>query len=86
MRHFYHSSDELSWKKTAELLVEVAGHGEDTGYEVPSLIVAGKDDLDPYPMAIHDSTRVSVFPYIPYIMHINIFRCIIFCKCEVNTA
>ncbi|CAO2832721.1 unnamed protein product [Amaranthus hypochondriacus] len=55
----YDSSDELSWKKTAELLVEVAGHGEDTGYEVPSLIVAGKDDLDPYPMAIHDSTRVS---------------------------
>ncbi|CAO2836671.1 unnamed protein product [Amaranthus hypochondriacus] len=55
----YDSSDELSWKKTAELLVEVAGHGEDTGYEVPSLIVAAKDDMDPYPMAIHDSTRVS---------------------------
>nr|AUS89406.1 MIRO GTPase 2-like protein [Sesuvium portulacastrum] len=55
----YDSSDELSWKKTAELLMEVAGHGEDTGYEVPSLIVAAKDDLDPYPMAIHDSTRVS---------------------------
>lgn len=55
----YDSSDELSWKKTAELLVEVAGHGEDTGFEVPSLIVAAKDDLDPYPMAIQDSTRVS---------------------------
>lgn len=55
----YDSSDELSWKKTVELLVEVAGHGEDTGYEVPSLIVAAKDDLDPFPMAIHDSTRVS---------------------------
>lgn len=37
--------------------MEVSGHGEDTGYEVPSLIVAAKDDLDPYPMAIHDSTR-----------------------------
>lgn len=58
---FCHSSDELSWKKTAELLVEVAGHGEDTGYEVPSLIVAAKDDLDPYPMAIQDSTRVFLF-------------------------
>lgn len=55
----YDSSDELSWKKTAELLVEVAGHAEDIGYEVPSLIVAAKDDLDPYPMAIQDSTRVS---------------------------
>ncbi|KAJ8436826.1 hypothetical protein Cgig2_032054 [Carnegiea gigantea] len=55
----YDSSDELAWRKTAELVVEVAGHGEDTGYEVPSLIVAAKDDLDPYPMAIHDSTRVS---------------------------
>ena len=41
--------------------MEVAGHGEDTGYEVPSLIVAAKDDLDPYPMAIHDSTRVLLF-------------------------
>ncbi|KNA05472.1 hypothetical protein SOVF_190020 [Spinacia oleracea] len=55
----YDSSDELSWKKTAELLVEVAGHAEDIGYEVPSLIVAAKDDLDAYPMAIQDSTRVS---------------------------
>ncbi|GMG99715.1 hypothetical protein Nepgr_001555 [Nepenthes gracilis] len=55
----YDSSDELSWKKVTELLVDVAGHGEDTGYEVPCLIVAAKDDLDPYPMAIHDSTRVS---------------------------
>lgn len=55
----YDSSDELSWKKTAELLVDVAGHGEDTGYEVPCLIVAAKDDLDPCPVAIHDSTRVS---------------------------
>lgn len=43
------------------MLVEVAGHGEDTGFEVPSLIVAAKDDLDPYPMAIQDSTRVIFF-------------------------
>ncbi|KAL4577165.1 hypothetical protein LXL04_013269 [Taraxacum kok-saghyz] len=28
-------------------------------YEVPCLIVASKDDLDPYPTAIQDSTRVS---------------------------
>ncbi|WRX23340.1 Small GTPase - like 10 [Theobroma cacao] len=28
------SSDESSWKRATELLVDVAGHGEDTGYEV----------------------------------------------------
>ncbi|XP_057960485.1 mitochondrial Rho GTPase 1-like [Malania oleifera] len=53
------SSDESSWKKSTELLVEVAGHGEYTGFEVPCLIVSAKDDLDPYPQAIQDSTRVS---------------------------
>ncbi|GLT94962.1 hypothetical protein SLE2022_126710 [Rubroshorea leprosula] len=53
------SSDESSWKRATELLVDVATHGEDTGYEVPCLIVAAKDDLDPFPLAIQDSTRVS---------------------------
>ncbi|KAJ0080118.1 hypothetical protein Patl1_22648 [Pistacia atlantica] len=53
------SSDESSWKKATELLVDVATHGEDTGYEVPCLIVAAKDDLDSFPTAIQDSTRVS---------------------------
>ncbi|KAK9292151.1 hypothetical protein L1049_020798 [Liquidambar formosana] len=53
------SSDESSWKRATELLLEVATHGENTGFEVPCLIVAAKDDLDPYPMAIQDSTRVS---------------------------
>ncbi|GMI65608.1 MIRO-related GTP-ase 1, embryo defective 2473 [Hibiscus trionum] len=53
------SSYESSWKRATELLVDVAGHGEDTGYEVPCLIVAAKDDLDSFPMAIQDSTRVS---------------------------
>ncbi|MED6186190.1 Mitochondrial Rho GTPase 1 [Stylosanthes scabra] len=52
-------SDESSWKTSSELLVEIAGHGEDTGYEVPCLIVAAKDDLDSFPMAIQESTRVS---------------------------
>ncbi|XVF41940.1 hypothetical protein PTKIN_Ptkin01aG0321100 [Pterospermum kingtungense] len=55
----YDSSDESSWKRASELLMDVAGHGEDTGYEVPCLIVAAKDDLDSFPMAIQDSTRVS---------------------------
>ncbi|KAK3200273.1 hypothetical protein Dsin_023688 [Dipteronia sinensis] len=53
------SSDATSWKRATELLVEVAGHGEDTGFEVPCLIVAAKDDLDSFPLAIQDSTRVS---------------------------
>ncbi|KAM5561275.1 mitochondrial Rho GTPase 1-like [Rosa sericea] len=53
------SSDELSWKKATELLVEVASHGENTGFEVPCLIVAAKDDLDSFPLAIQHSTRVS---------------------------
>jgi len=52
------SSDENSWKKATELLVQVASHGENSGYEVPCLIVSAKDDLDPYPLAVQDSTRV----------------------------
>ncbi|KAL1090675.1 hypothetical protein V6Z11_D07G105900 [Gossypium hirsutum] len=55
----YDSSDESSWKRATELLMDVAGDGEDTGYEVPCLIVAAKDDLDSFPMAIQNSTRVS---------------------------
>ncbi|PQQ06530.1 mitochondrial Rho GTPase 1-like [Prunus yedoensis var. nudiflora] len=53
------SSDELSWKRATQLLVEVASHGEDTGFEVPCLIVAAKDDMDSFPSAIQHSTRVS---------------------------
>ncbi|KAK1294991.1 Rac-like GTP-binding protein RAC2 [Acorus calamus] len=55
----YDSSDVNSWRRTTELLVEVATHGENSGFEVPCLIVSAKDDLDPYPLAIQDSTRVS---------------------------
>jgi len=51
-------SDESSWRTSSELLVEIASHGEDTGFEVPCLIVAAKDDLDSFPMAIQESTRV----------------------------
>nr|CAD1821942.1 unnamed protein product [Ananas comosus var. bracteatus] len=55
----YDSSDENSWKRAKELLVQVASHGENSGFEVPCLIVSAKDDLDPYPLAIQESTRVS---------------------------
>ncbi|KAK1291505.1 Rac-like GTP-binding protein RAC13 [Acorus calamus] len=53
------SSDEKSWRGATELLVEVATHGENSGFDVPCLIVSAKDDLDPYTLAIQDSTRVS---------------------------
>ncbi|KAK1364780.1 Mitochondrial Rho GTPase [Heracleum sosnowskyi] len=55
----YDSSHEHSWKRTTELLLKVASHGEATGYEAPCLIVAAKDDLDPHMAALQDSTRVS---------------------------
>ncbi|KAF5188937.1 Mitochondrial rho gtpase [Thalictrum thalictroides] len=52
------SSDELSWKRAKEMLIDVASHGEASGFEVPCLIVAAKEDLDSYPTAIQDSVRV----------------------------
>ncbi|KAI3927858.1 hypothetical protein MKW98_023459 [Papaver atlanticum] len=79
------SSDEKSWKRATELLVDVAGHGEDSGFEVPCLIVAAKDDLDPFPLSIQHSTRVSqdmgIEAPIPVSMQLgdlsNVFRRII---------
>lgn len=44
-----------------ELLVEVASHGENTGFEVPCLIVATKDDLHTSAVAVQGSIRVSEF-------------------------
>ncbi|KAI3862234.1 hypothetical protein MKX03_035132 [Papaver bracteatum] len=79
------SSDEKSWKRATELLVDVAGHGEDSGFEVPCLIVAAKDDLDPFPLSIQNSTRISqdmgIEAPIPVSMQLgdlsNVFRRII---------
>ncbi|KAG8061451.1 hypothetical protein GUJ93_ZPchr0003g17457 [Zizania palustris] len=55
----YDSCDEFSWQRARDLLVQVAIHGENTGYEVPCLIIAAKDDLDQSPLALQESTRVS---------------------------
>lgn len=55
----YDSCDEYSWQRARDLLVQVATHGENTGYEVPCLIVAAKDDLDQSSQALQESTRVS---------------------------
>lgn len=60
------SSDEYSWKRAKELLVEVARLGEDSGYGVPCLLIASKDDLKPYTMAVQDSARVINFLYLVF--------------------
>ncbi|CAN1246878.1 Mitochondrial Rho GTPase 2 [Linum grandiflorum] len=54
----YDISDESSWKRARDMLVEVARQGEETGYGVPCLLVAAKKDLAPYPMALQDSLKV----------------------------
>ncbi|XP_010552819.1 PREDICTED: mitochondrial Rho GTPase 2-like [Tarenaya hassleriana] len=51
----YDSSDEYSWKKSRDILMEVARRGEESGYGTPCLLVAAKDDLDPYPLSVRDS-------------------------------
>lgn len=58
----YPSSDEYSMKRAAELLVLVARRGEESGFGVPCLFIAAKDDLDSYPMAIQDSEMVFTVP------------------------
>ncbi|KAL0856163.1 hypothetical protein Bca101_061316 [Brassica carinata] len=55
----YDSSDASSWKRATELLVEVANHGEATGYEVPCLMVSAKDDIESSQIPIQESTRVT---------------------------
>ena len=49
-------------KRAAELLVLVARRGEESGFGVPCLFIAAKDDLDSYPMAIKDSEMVFPAP------------------------
>ncbi|KAF2325155.1 hypothetical protein GH714_024723 [Hevea brasiliensis] len=55
-----HGSNEYSWKRSCEVLVEVTRRGEESGYGVPCILVAAKDDLDPYPMAVQDSLAVCL--------------------------
>ncbi|KAG0596001.1 hypothetical protein M758_UG216000 [Ceratodon purpureus] len=55
----YDSSDAASWDRAHELLVEVAAHGELNGLEVPCLLIAAKDDLDPDPSCVQNASRVS---------------------------
>jgi Ras family protein T1 len=55
----YDSSQEYSWKKSKELLMEVAKQGEQNGFVVPCLLVAAKDDLSSNPIVVQNSIRVT---------------------------
>ncbi|AES96221.2 Rho GTPase [Medicago truncatula] len=55
----YDRSDESSWKASYELLLKIVRHGEDTGFQVPCLMVAAKDDKDSFTMVIEEETTVS---------------------------
>ena len=57
----FSSSDEYSWKKSIDLLEKVVRQGEHTGYKVPCLLIAAKDDLTPFPRALLDSVKVMRF-------------------------
>ena len=52
------SSSEESLKRAAELLEQVAAHGESYGFEVPCLLIAAKDDEESNPACITNSARV----------------------------
>ncbi|KAL3636033.1 hypothetical protein CASFOL_020580 [Castilleja foliolosa] len=53
----YDSSRESSWKKANNMLISVARQGKATGYEVPCLVVAAKNDLHHCLTEVQDSTR-----------------------------
>lgn len=63
------SSVEYSWKRTKELLVEVARQGEVSGHGVPCLLIAAKDDLDPCRITVQDSAMVQ--NYLWYFDHLR---------------
>ncbi|TXG63639.1 hypothetical protein EZV62_010633 [Acer yangbiense] len=56
----YDSSDDYSWKKTKELLIGFARLEEDSGYGVPCLLIAAKDDLDSKSLTVQDAARVTL--------------------------
>ncbi|KAI3668179.1 hypothetical protein L6452_43256 [Arctium lappa] len=68
----FDGSDEYSLKRSSELLMDVARRGEDTGYGVPCLFIAAKDDLDSYPMAIKDSEAICQEMKIDAPIHISV--------------
>lgn len=62
------SSDAASWDRAHELLVAVAAHGEISGQEVPCLLIAAKDDLEPDSLSIQRTARVCKKLYLLYLI------------------
>lgn len=54
------SSSEESLKRAAELLEQVAVSSECSGYEVPCLLLAAKNDEESNPSCITRSARVCI--------------------------
>lgn len=67
----FDSSDESSWKGAIDLLAEVTTTGKEAGFKIPCLMVAAKTDLDSFPMAIQESTRVILI-FLIFIKIVNI--------------
>ncbi|XP_047335459.1 mitochondrial Rho GTPase 2-like [Impatiens glandulifera] len=68
----YDGSDEYSLKRASELLMEVTKKGEETGFLVPSLLIATKDDIDSYPLAIKESAEICQDMGIDAPIHISV--------------
>ncbi|KAK4492532.1 hypothetical protein RD792_003344 [Penstemon davidsonii] len=56
----YDSSSEKSLKGASELLSYVARQGEESGFGMPCLLIAAKNDLDLYPTANKDSAKICL--------------------------
>ncbi|KAI0511050.1 hypothetical protein KFK09_011668 [Dendrobium nobile] len=69
-----HSPPSSSPSQATELLIQIATHGENSGFEVLCLIISATDDLDPYPLAIQDSTRASPLLLNGRIIHVEGMR------------
>nr|XP_027096847.1 mitochondrial Rho GTPase 1-like [Coffea arabica]XP_027115679.1 mitochondrial Rho GTPase 1-like [Coffea arabica] len=68
----YDSSDENSLKRASELLKDVARQGEETGFGVPCLFIAAKDDLDSYSNGIKDSAKICQDMGIDAPVHVSV--------------
>jgi hypothetical protein len=61
-------------------MLEVARHGEESGHGVPCLLLAAKDDLDPYPVAVQDSVTVFIFSLATLFSH---SQCCVYIICKL---
>lgn len=68
----YDSSDENSLKRASELLKDVARQGEESGFGVPCLFIAAKDDLDSYSNGIKDSAKICQDMGIDAPVHVSV--------------